>query len=152
MWWVLFLDGSPLNLCLNKPSVTSLSVSFILSPFTLSSPSSPFCQQALDSVLTMLHDMHTNPSYCTKAKNTALKSPASSWNNVTHNLVCKLSEEHFCLTCPYMDLDRPVWEEWVCSWWIYMQNITGSPIVPRLLVKWEFDSIADLYTLFITFV
>ncbi len=70
-----------------------------------------------------------------KPKTLHHKSTAPSWNNVTHNLACKLSREHFCLTCPYMDLGRPVWEEWVHSWWIYMQNIAGSLIAPRLLMQ-----------------
>lgn len=53
------------------PSQSLLS---LLPPLTFSFPSSPFCQQALNNVLTMLPDMHTTPTYFTEAKNTYSKA------------------------------------------------------------------------------
>ena len=88
--------------------------------------------------------MHTTSTVCTvpQSKNTPPKSTAPSWNNVRHNVPCKPSREHFWLTCPYMGLDRPEWEEKVHAWWTYSLNTIGSPIAPRLSVKC-FASVQD---------
>lgn len=55
----IFRCSPLLCLCLPKPSVTSLSVSFILSPIYFSF--SPFCYQALIDVLTILPDVPKTP-------------------------------------------------------------------------------------------